>query len=243
MTLESTTAAAAALPRAPLWGIGRYDLAGQPVYFEVGWDDWQRDTAWARAMLAGHGVGPHSGLIIVAGMAESPWFDPFETAARELGAPYSLGESYAFEAFRTGMYARRLPVTMIFGIDRTVAEGLGDELAEVVARVPVIVARPDAAGLVTEAGGAPFIVTRVGPAVAVECPHRSGAHLNGAEWTLSERGGELLLSTAGPRAHQVSQAPVGLRGTLGEGACGCGRTGQRVAAPGRAAQNQTQNQE
>ena len=92
------------------------------------------------------------GLVIVGGMAESPWFDPFETAARELGAPYSIGEIYAFEAFRTGMYARRLPVTMIFGIDRTVAEGLGDELAEVVARVPVIVARPDAAGLLAEAG-------------------------------------------------------------------------------------------
>jgi hypothetical protein len=235
VTLESTTAAAAALPRAPLWGIGRYDLAGPPAYFEMSWDDWQRDTAWARAMLAGHGAGPvkgegevGGGLIIVAGMAESPWFDPFETAARELGVPYSIGEIYAFEAFRTGMYARRLPVTMIFGIDRTVAEGLGDELAEVVARVPVIVARPDAAGLLTEAGGAPFIVTRVGPAVAVECPQRSGAHLNSAEWTLSERGGELFLSTAGPRAHQVSQAAVGLRGTLSEGACGCGRTGQRV---------------
>ncbi len=228
MTLESTTAAAAALPRAPLWGIGRYDLAGQAVYFEVGWDDWQRDTAWARAMLADHGVGPDGGMVIVASMAESPWFDPFEAAARELGAPYSIGESYAFEAFRTGMYARRLPVTVIFGIDRTVAEGLGDELAEVVARVPVIVARPDAAGLLTEAGAAPFIVTKVGPAVAVECPGRSGAHLNSAEWTLAERGGELFLSTGGPRAHQVSRVPVGLRGTLSEGACGCGRPGQRV---------------
>jgi hypothetical protein len=235
LTLASTTAAAAALPRARQWGIGRYDLAGQPVYFEVGWDDWQRDTAWARAMLAGHGVGAKKGdgevgggLILVGGMAESPWFDPFEAAARELGAPYSIGETYAFEAFRTGMYARRLPVTMIFGIDRMVAEGLGDELAEVVARVPVIVARPDAAGLLAGAGAAPFIVTRVGPAVAVECPHRSGAHLNSAEWTVAERGGELFLSTAGPRAHQVSQVPVGLRGTLTQGECACGRTGQRV---------------
>jgi hypothetical protein len=235
LTLASTTAAAAALPRARQWGIGRYDLAGQPVYFEVGWDDWQRDTAWARAMLAGHGVGAKKGdgevgggLIIVGGMAESPWFDPFEAAARELGAPYSIGETYAFEAFRTGMYARRLPVTMIFGIDRMVAEGLGDELAEVVAQVPVIVARPDAAGLLAGAGAAPFIVTRVGPAVAVECPHRSGAHLNSAEWTVAERGGELFLSTAGPRAHQVSQVPVGLRGTLTQGECACGRTGQRV---------------
>ena len=238
MTQASTTAAAAALPRPPQWGIGRYDVAGRPVYFEVSWDDWQRDTAWARGMLAGHGVGivkgvgeVGGGLVIVGGMAESPWFDPFETAARELGAPYSIGEIYAFEAFRTGMYARRLPVTMIFGIDRTVAEGLGDELAEVVARVPVIVARPDAAGLLAGAGAAPFIVTRLGPAIAVECPHRSGAHVNGAEWTLAqaERGGDLFISTAGPRAHQVSQAATGLRGTLTEGRCGCGRTGQRVS--------------
>jgi len=203
-------------------------VAGQPVFFEVGWDDWRRDVAWARAMLAGHGVGPDSGLVIVGGMPESPWFDPFETAARELGAPYSIGEIYAFEAFRTGMYARRLPITMIFGIDRTVAEGLGDELAEVVARVPVIVPRPDAAGLLTEAGAKPFIVTRVGPALAVECPHRRGAHLNGAEWTLAERGGELFIGTAGPRAHQVSEAPLDLRGTITDGLCGCGRPGQRV---------------
>jgi hypothetical protein len=235
VTLASTSAAAAALPRARLWGIGRYDLAGQLVYFEVSWDDWQRDVAWARAMLADHGVGAKKGdgevgggLVIVGGMPESPWFDPFETAARELGAPYSIGEIYGFEAFRTGMYARRLPVTMIFGIDRTVAEGLGDDLADVVARVPVIVARPDAVDLLAEAGAAPYLVARVGPAIAVECPYRSGAHLNSAEWTLAERGGELFLSTAGPRADQVSQVPVGPRGTLTEGECACGRTGQRV---------------
>lgn len=228
MTAASSAAAAAALPRPGPWGIGRYDVAGQPVFFEVGWDDWRRDVAWARAMLADHGVGPGSGLIVVSSMPESPWFDPFETAARELGAPYSIGETYAFEAFRTGMYARRLTITMIFGLDRTVTEGLGDELAEVVARVPVIVARPDAAGLLVAAGARPFLLARVGPALAVECPYRSGAHVNGAEWTLAERGGELSISTAGPRAHQVSQAPLGLRGTLADGPCGCGRAGQRV---------------
>lgn len=178
MTVASSTAAAAAtLPRPRQWGIGRYDVAGQLVYFEVSWDDWQRDVAWARAMLADHGVGPGSSLVIIGGMAESPWFDPFETAARELGAPYSIGEIYAFEAFRTGMYARRLPITMIFGIDRTVAEGLGDELAEVIARVPVIVARPDATGLLAEAGAQPFIVARVGPTLAVECPYLSLIHI------------------------------------------------------------------
>jgi hypothetical protein len=242
MTLASTAAAAAALPRQRLWAVGRYDVAGQPVYFEISWDDWQRDTAWARAMLAGLGAvadGAHQdgasqggGLVVVCGMPEAPWFDPFETAARQLRAPFSIGEIHSFEAFRTGMYARRLPITMIFGINRTVAEGLGDELAEVVARVPVIVARPDVAGLLAEAGAQPFILTRVGPAIAVECPQRSGAHLNGAEWTLTERGGELFISTAGPRAHQVTEAVTGLAGTVTAGSCACGRSGQRIAVTG-----------
>ncbi len=228
MTLASSTAAAATVSRPGPWGIGRYDVAGQPVYFEVSWDDWKRDVAWARAVLADYGSGAGSGLLIVGGMPESPWFDPFETAARELGAPYSIGETYSFEAFRSGLYASRLPVTMIFGIDRTVAEGLGGELAGIVARVPVIVARPDAVGLLAQMGARPSVVARLGPAIAVECPHRRGAHLNGAEWTLAERGGELYISTAGPRAHRVSEAALGLRGTLTDGPCACGRAGQRV---------------
>lgn len=239
MTLASTTAAAAVVPRQRLWAVGRYDVAEQPVYFEISWDDRQRDTEWARAMLADHGVGAvkgdgevGGGLVVVCGMAESPWFDPFETAARELGAPFSIGEIHAFEAFRTGLYARRLPITMIFGINRTVAEGLGDELAEALARVPVVVARPDAADLLAEAGAQPFILTRVGPAIAVECPQRSGAHLNNAEWTLAERGGELFISTAGARAHQVTRAATELTGSITTGPCACGRTGQRVTVAG-----------
>lgn len=228
MTGAPGSAGAAAVPLARLWGIGRYDLGDEPVYFEISWDDWRRDTAWARDMLASHGISRDSGLVIVGGMAESPWFDPFETAARELGVPYSIGDVYPFEAFRTSLYARRLPITMIFGIDQTVAEALGTELAGIVARIPVIGARPDAAALLAGAGAQPFTVTRVGPAIAVECPHRAGAHLNGAEWTLTEHGSELLISTEGPRAHQVSHAPVGLRGVLASGPCACGRTGQRV---------------
>jgi len=228
MTLASTTAAAAALPQPRLWGVGRYEAAGQPAYFETSWADWRRDTDWARAILADHGVGAGSGLIVVSGMPEAPWFDPFETAACELGAPFSVGEIWSFEAFRTAMYARRLPITMIFGMDRTVAEGLGHDLASVLAQVPGIGARPDAVALLTQAGARPFVVARLGPALAVECPHRAGAHINGAEWTLAERGGELFLSTAGPRAHQVSREALGVCGTLTEDPCACGRTGQRV---------------
>lgn len=232
MTAASTTAAGATLPRPRLWGVGRYEVGDQLIYFDISRQDWERDTAWARDVLAGHGLGRGGGLLMVGGLPESPWFDPFETAAHEIGVPFSIGEVFVFDAFRTGLYARRLPITMVFGINRVVAEGLGDELAELAARVPVIVTRPDAAGLLAEAGARPYIVTRLGPAIAVECPHRSGAHVNGAEWTLAERGGELLISTAGPRAHQVTDAPTGLSGTLVAGTCACGRAGQRIYVTG-----------
>jgi hypothetical protein len=229
MTTASTIAATAGLPRHRLWAVGRYDVADEPVYFDVAWEDWERDTAWARALLAEHGIGGDGGgIVVVSGLPESPWFDPVETAARELGAPYSVGEIHAFEAFRTALYVRRVPITTIFGINRVVAEGLGDDLAEVVARVPVIFARPDSAAAVAEAGGQPYVVARVGPALAVECPRRSGAHVNNAEWTLAERDGELLVSTAGPRAARLRDAATGARGTIESGPCGCGRDGQRV---------------
>lgn len=229
MTTASTIAAAAGLPRHRLWAVGWYDVADEPVYFDVAWEDWERDTAWAHALLAEHGIGAGGGgMVIVGGLPESPWFDPVETAARELGAPYSIGEIHGFEAFRTALYVRRIPITTIFGINRVVAESLGDDLAEVVARVPLIFARPDCAAKVAAAGAQPYIVARVGPALAVECPQRSGAHVNNAEWTLTERGGELLVSTAGPRAATLHDAATGVGGTIESGPCACGRDGQRV---------------
>jgi hypothetical protein len=71
-------------------------------------------------------------------------------------------------------------------------------------------------------------VTRIGPALAVDCPDRAGAHVNDAEWEVTESGGDLFISSAGPRAYRVSRAPLGIRGTVSAGPCRCGRTGQRI---------------
>jgi hypothetical protein len=231
MTLASTQAAAATIPRHPLWGIGRYSVAGSPVDFPISWEDWERDTAWIQLLLAEHGLGADSagsGIVVVSGMPESPWFDPVETAARQLGAPFSIGEVLQFEAFRTGLYALRLPIGMIFGINAAVAQGLGDELAAVLQKVPTVFARPSAIPVVEASGGRPFLVTRLGPALAVECPLRSGAHVNGAEWTVTDDEGQLRITTAGPRAFQTQAAATGVSGSVDRSPCLCGRTDPRV---------------
>lgn len=228
MTLVSTSAAAARIPRNPLWGIGRYSVGGRHVDFPISWEDWERDTAWVRSLLVEHGLASGSGIVVVSGMPESPWFDPVETAARQIGSPFSIGEVLAFEAFRTGLYALRLPIGMIFGMNLAVADGLGDELADVLAKVPTVFTRPSAKPVVEAAGGHPFLVTRIGPALAVECPQRGGAHVNAAEWIVSEAGGQLQIGAAGPRAFETEEAETGAGGSVDRSPCACGRADPRV---------------
>ena len=228
MTLRSTTLAADSVPRAALWGIGRDRVDGQPADFHISWDDWQRDTAWAESMLVQHGVGSGTAVLIIGGMPESPWFDPFETAVLRLGGHYSLGEIFSFEAFRTGMYATRLGVEVVFGINRAVAEGLGDELGAALAGVRTIFARPDAGPVLEAAGLTALTVSRVGPALAVSCPEGDGAHVNAVEWLVEADGDDLLLTTVGPRAHQMTKQHVGVTGRLTVDPCTCGRLGARV---------------
>lgn len=228
MTLESTTLAGAAIPRPTLWGIGRDHQGGAPADFEISWADWERDVAWAQGVLAQYGVESGTAVLIVGGMPESPWFDPFETAVLRLGGHYSLGEVHAFDAFRTGIYATRLGIDLVLGITRAVAEGLGDDLGIALGGVRTILARPDAVPVLQAAGLAAGTVTRVGPALAVECPARAGAHLNGAEWSVTSVDGELHLTTVGTRAHQFDHERVGVLGTVRTDACACGGQDPRV---------------
>ncbi|HLY35048.1 MAG TPA: hypothetical protein VKQ07_10990 [Jatrophihabitantaceae bacterium] len=228
MTLRSTTLATDSVPRAALWGIGRDHVDGQPADFHISWEDWQRDTAWAESMLAYHGVGSGTAVLIIGGMPESPWFDPFETAVLRLGGHYSLGEIFSFEAFRAGMYATRLGVDVVFGINRAVAEGLGDELGTALAGVRRIFARPDAVPVLEAAGLTALTVSRIGPALAVSCTMGDGAHVNTEEWLVEANGDDLLLTTVGPRAHQMTKQHVGVTGHVTKDPCACGRLGARV---------------
>jgi hypothetical protein len=228
MTVETTQRAAASIPRPALWCIGRDHRDGVPADFAVSWADWHRDVDWAKGVLAQHGVQSGTAVLIVGGMPESPWFDPFETAVLRLGGHYSLGETHAFDAFRTGLYATRLEIEVVFGINSAVVEGLQDDVAAALGRVRTLLARPSAAPLLRAVGLTAAIVTRVGPALAVECPAREGAHVNGAEWSVTSVDGELYLSTVGPRASQLDHERVHISGTVRADPCPCGRDDPRV---------------
>jgi hypothetical protein len=223
-------AAAVALPRAPIAGIGRYHVGEQIVDFPIGWEETGRDTAWARQQLVRWGDGPSGYALITAAMWQGPWVSPVLRACREIGITFGMADVFGWDSRRTATFARRLPLTMVFGLGRETAEALADsgELADLLGGVPAILAHADARPALTAAGLRPGLIALLGPALALECPQRVGAHVNRAEWLVEETADGLILTTVSRRAHQVTRVPLGIAGSVVSGPCPCGSLDPRV---------------
>jgi hypothetical protein len=222
--------AAATLPRAPIAGIGRYHVGDQLTEFPIGWPEVTRDTAWARQAIAGWGIDQSSTVLVTAAMWQGPWMSPVLQALRGIGATFGMAESFGWDVRRTVTFARRLRLSMVFGIGRETAQALANsgQVSTVLGTVPAILAYRDAHPVLTGAGLRPGLLAFLGPALAVECPERDGAHVNRAEWQVDEAGGSLYLTTVGQRAYQAARVPVGAVGSVALEQCACGSLDPRV---------------
>ncbi len=232
MTIASTDRAARQIPRAPLWGVARYDIGDEAVFFEVSWDDIERDTAWATGLLAEYGIGDDRYVIVVSSTPLAPWNRPFELAIRALGAVVCPTDAYPFDARRTAMFARGAPrPTVLLGLEEQVTAGLeqlGGGVAGAIGRVPFVLARPSTHATLRAAGIEPYGMMPLGPAHAVECHARGGMHLDGSEWAVESVDGELRLTTIGRRTHRLDGAATGVRGSVVTERCACGRSDPRI---------------
>jgi hypothetical protein len=235
VTVESTTAAVARIPRHRLWGIGSYAGGDGVVDLPVGWDELERDAAWAEGMLAGYDLGQGSYVVVVSDSTLSPWHRPIELALRSFRAVQMPTGIQRYDAFRTAMFLRRVDVTMVVGPTLEVAEALAEQpggLRALFGDVPFILAEPPITHLLRAAGLHPFTIVRLGPALGLECRERGGVHVNAREWAVSASSGELELSTIAARAHVVERARLGLRGTVVTESCLCGRDDPRIVIDG-----------
>ena len=78
------------------------------------------------------------------------------------------------------------------------------------------------------------VISAVGPALALECPERSGAHVNAAEWRFGERDGQLTVAAGEGRTSPLPETPLGITGRVVTGRCGCGS--EDPASPARRGQ-------
>jgi hypothetical protein len=233
MSRASMIARARLLPRAEISGIGRYlDPQGQQVDFPIGWAEVERDTAFAATILADWGVDSGSVLLATVPGHEIPWFGPLITALKDRGGVLACAERFGWDARRTAMFLNRVHPSAVLGLCRETLDSLTDEALSDLAQVPVVFCLPDAYLSLTGSTIASALVVTLGPALAIECPARLGAHLDPAEWS-AERGPDgIRLTSLGERAHHLDHEVVVAAGNpeldVVTGDCPCGRVGSRI---------------
>ena len=229
MTRASTLDAVDWIERPQLWGVGQYESAGALHDFAVSWDDVDRDAAWATRVLATFGIGRGAVVVVVSGAWEAPWFAPIRRAIRALGAAYAPAEIWAWDLRRVATFVRRLPVAGVIGLTSEQTEAMSQHpgLAEDLASLPLLLARPESRGGLEGLGASPGAVAMLGPALGLSCSARQ-THIDPDEWTLTPRANGIVLSTACARTHQVAGLLLERVDRVVTGACPCGVHGPRI---------------
>jgi hypothetical protein len=197
--------------------------------FEVNWDDLARDAVWAQERLQAVGLdrGHHALLSFLA--YEGPWFQPVIEALRNMGVVYGTAEAMGWDYGRTRVFHRELDLHALVGLSAETVEALSGQamIGDLFRDTPVILARPGAAERLRAAGVPAGIIAPLGPALAIECAERSGAHVNGAEWNVVERGGVLAVAAASEK-RATDEIVLDTMGKVLTGRCACGSDDPRV---------------
>jgi len=215
-----------------VWGVGRYlDAAGRAHLVAYSVDEIEREAGVAAERLESFGFGRDDILLVVAGIAEALQYAPYQRAARALGGTSCTAEPSPFDARRSAAFLEQYHLRAVIGLDAGVLDGL-DELgvsAERLGACPVLIVRPDAAERVAAFGFAPALCVELGPALAVECSERAGAHVGAAAWTVGAAGdGQLWIEPARGRGVPVGRVITDLRGRVVTEPCACGSADPRV---------------
>jgi hypothetical protein len=115
-------------------------------------------------------------------------------------------------------------VKLLCGLEESPLDGMlgaGLDLG-VIGRAEIVIASDSASVRLEALGLHPFRFHRLGPALAVECPARSGAHFDQTQWSIDATGGSPSLTGAPDRAGAVSSLPLSVRGEVLGGQCACG---------------------
>jgi hypothetical protein len=216
MSRASMTAAAVALPRAPLFGIASCPVGPTTLEFEIGWDEFERDVDWAESLLRSSGLSRGDLVLITINQWEGPWTTPVVHALRRIGVTFLPAEVWSFDARRTSMFLQRLPVKAVFGLGGETVSALESEdppIADLLRNVEIVWARADAVDRLS--GTAPKVLPFVllGPALVLGVPGR-GVVVNADEWAVDSEDGELFVTNVRERATRFDRVPTGVRGSV-----------------------------
>lgn len=170
-------------------------------------------------------------LLITSLFDESVQFVPLQRSLAEFGLVLLSADASFFDAARSESILRRFEVAGVAGVNAAVLDGLAaighDPLTLLAGRV--VWARPDAHARLKEAPGINLrLWMEVGPAVAMQCAHGDGAHIDRLEWKVESAGGEVVLSSRLERAVKFEKYRTGVRARVEHASCACGSADPRL---------------
>lgn len=211
-----------------LWGIGK--LGGGPL--SLSQRDFDDDVVFGEEILQTMNIGAGDLVVFTLAGSEIAHVAPLEEAVSRRGGYFCSAEAMGPDAPRTAFLIRELPVKAVVGLGEETVEELaakGEDLQTLFGTPPVVWARPGAYERLTDLGTDPYRCFMLGPTLGLECPERSGVHVNGAAWLVeANTDGELIVSSHGHRAAQVSRFPTGIKGSVLTDPCACGNANPRV---------------
>ncbi|MGP4048537.1 hypothetical protein [Streptomyces sp. 2A115] len=230
MARADTLARARKLDRPELAYLMRFPTADGMQDLGLTWAELARDTDWAAERLREHGLAAGQRALLTASGFEGFWGHAVIGALRTLKVPYGIAEAMGWDHRRTAVFHRELTPHAVIGLSAETLEGLAGmaDIGEMFRSTPVVLARPAAVPLLRGVGVTASVISAVGPALALECPERSGAHVNAAEWRFGERDGQLTVAAGEGRASPLPETPLGIAGRVVTGRCGCGSENPRV---------------
>jgi hypothetical protein len=230
MARADTLARARELDRPELAYLVRFPAADGMKDMELTWAELARDTEWVTERLRGHGLAAGQRALLTTSGFEGFWGHTVIGALRALRVPYGIAEAMGWDHRRTAVFHRELDPDVVIGLSAETLEGLAGsaDIGEMFRTTSVVLARPAAVPLLRGAGVSACLMSAVGPALALECPGRCGAHVNAADWRVGERDGELVIAAGEGRRSRLAETPLGIAGRVETGKCACGSEDPRV---------------
>lgn len=186
--------------------------------YPVSFRDVHADARFGMKMFERLGMGAGSTVLVTSGSSEYAHFWPYQIAVAELEGCVAIAENFIFDAGRSEMFMRRLPIKIAFGISEAILNGMDSmnlDIAKAFAPAGLICARDGAADRLKAHGFAPWRMVSFGPAYGFVSPDGESFY-DDQEWLLEEVDGELMISARTARALPLVRMPTAVRGTVDE---------------------------
>lgn len=211
---------------------GRYfDAKGKRIILPFSYTELERARRSALRILNSFHFRTGNNILITALLDQAVQLMPVERAIYAAGLVLVSADASIYDAKRVESIIRRFELSAAINITAATLEGLeqlGHDPQTLFSGLTVWAAPCAYEKLSAYPETSVMRYMEIGPAIAMECLYKNGAHIDRFEWQAESIDDELVLSSRIERCADFSQYRTGIRGMVHHGSCQCGNPDPRI---------------